>query len=81
VAIAWTLLNSAVVASIIGVRTLEQMEENFGSLEVVFTPEQREVLEDASRIVLEFPHDFLAADRIRAMLRAGTSVEDRRRRV
>jgi aryl-alcohol dehydrogenase-like predicted oxidoreductase len=79
VAIAWTLLNPAVVAPIIGVRTPEQLEENLGSLQVVFTAEQKAALDAASRIVLGFPHDFLAADRIRAMLRAGTSVEERRR--
>jgi aryl-alcohol dehydrogenase-like predicted oxidoreductase len=77
VALAWTLLNPAVTAPIIGVRTPEQLDENFGSLDVVFTAEQAALLDNASRIELGFPHDFLAADRIRNMLRGGTRVRER----
>ena len=77
VALAWTLLNPAVTAPIIGVRTPEQLNENLASLELAFTEEQIASLDQTSRIELGFPHDFLAASRIRAMLRAGTSVRDR----
>jgi aryl-alcohol dehydrogenase-like predicted oxidoreductase len=77
IALAWTLLNPVVTAPIIGVRTLEQLEENLGSLGVVFSPEQVALLDQVSRIDLGFPHEFLAADRIRLMLRAGTILEER----
>lgn len=59
-AIAWTLLNPAVTAPIIGARTLQQLEDNLGALDVGFTADQRARLEEASDIELGFPHDFLA---------------------
>ena len=59
VALAWTLLNPAVTAPIIGARTLAQLEDNLGALEVTLTADQRARLEEASDIELGFPHEFL----------------------
>jgi aryl-alcohol dehydrogenase-like predicted oxidoreductase len=59
VAIAWTLQNPAVVAPIVGARTLAQLEDNLKALEVTLPPEALERLDAASRIDLGFPHDFL----------------------
>src|SRR3546814_8495463 len=60
VALAWTLLNAAVAAPIMGVRTMEQFEDNLGALDVVLSEDQRGRLESASTESLGFPHDFLA---------------------
>jgi aryl-alcohol dehydrogenase-like predicted oxidoreductase len=60
VALAWTLLNPAVTAPIMGARTLKQLEDNLGALEVELTADQRARLEEASDIELGFPHEFLA---------------------
>ena len=60
VALAWTLLNPAVTAPIIGARTVAQLEDNLGALEVVLSDEQRARLEAASAVEPGFPHEFLA---------------------
>ena len=59
VALAWTLLDPRITSPIIGARTLEQLEDNLGSLEVEFTPSQRQKLDSASAIELGYPHDYL----------------------
>ena len=59
VALAWTLLNPAITSPIIGARTLAQLEDNLGALDVGFSAEQIERLDAASRITLGFPHDML----------------------
>lgn len=58
-ALAWTLLNPGVTAPIIGARTLAQLEDNLGALEVAFSDEQRARLEAASAIELGFPHEMV----------------------
>jgi aryl-alcohol dehydrogenase-like predicted oxidoreductase len=59
VALAWTLLEPAVTAPIIGARTLAQLEDNLGALDVTLGTEHRAVLDAASAIELGFPHEFL----------------------
>jgi aryl-alcohol dehydrogenase-like predicted oxidoreductase len=59
VALAWTMHNPAVTAPIIGARTLGQLEDNLGALEVSFTESQLAALEKISAVELGFPHDFL----------------------
>jgi aryl-alcohol dehydrogenase-like predicted oxidoreductase len=59
VALAWTLLNPTVTSSIVGVRTLSQLEDNLGALEIELDATQQNLLEDASSIDLGFPHDML----------------------
>jgi len=60
VALAWTLLNPEVTCPIIGARTLEQLMENLGALDLKLTGAQCAQLEEASAIELGFPHDYLA---------------------
>lgn len=60
IALAWTLLNPAVTAPIIGVRTMAQLEDNLGALDVQFSDAQRARLDEASAISLGAPHDLLA---------------------
>jgi len=59
VAIAWTLLEPAVTAPIVGARTLAQLEDNLGALAVQLDEGQQRRLAAASRIELGFPHDFI----------------------
>ena len=68
VAIAWTLLDPSVTAPILGARTLAQLEDNLGALDVGLGDEQRARLDQASRIELGFPHDFLARPLTRAVI-------------
>jgi aryl-alcohol dehydrogenase-like predicted oxidoreductase len=75
VALAWTLLNPAVTAPIIGARTLSQFEDNLGALDVTFTQNQRATLEKASAIDLGFPHELLNRPRTRGHVFNGTHLE------
>lgn len=80
VALAWTLLNPAVVSPILGVRTLAQLQDNLGALDVTFSAEQIARLDAVSRIELGFPHDFLAnATTMRTMF-GGVEVASRQSR-
>jgi aryl-alcohol dehydrogenase-like predicted oxidoreductase len=67
VALAWTLLNPAVVSPVLGARTPAQLEDNLGALDVVFTREQVARLEELSRIELGFPHSMLLGKAIDMM--------------
>jgi aryl-alcohol dehydrogenase-like predicted oxidoreductase len=75
VALAWTLRNPAVTAPIVGARTLPQLEDNLGALEVTLTSEQLAALENASGIDLGFPHELLLRDRTRRHIFDGTRLE------
>lgn len=77
IALAWTLLNPAVTAPLIGARTLAQLEDNLGALEVVLTPDQRARLDAASAISLGFPHDFLALPMTRGVMFGDLKVRPR----
>jgi len=61
VALAWTLLNPAVTAPIIGARTIEQLEDNLGALGVELSDAQEARLDEVSAIELGYPHDLLAS--------------------
>jgi aryl-alcohol dehydrogenase-like predicted oxidoreductase len=76
-AIAWTLANHAVTSTIIGARSLRQLDDNLGALQVTLDPDQKKQLDDINRIELGFPHDFLNYEFIRQNLFAGTKVRTR----
>jgi aryl-alcohol dehydrogenase-like predicted oxidoreductase len=59
VALAWTLLSPAVVASLVGARTLAHLDDNLGALQVELDAKQRARLEEASAVDLGFPHETL----------------------
>jgi aryl-alcohol dehydrogenase-like predicted oxidoreductase len=59
VALAWTMRDPAVTSPIVGARTLAQLEDNLGALDVSFTDGDLAALEKVSGIELGFPHDFL----------------------
>jgi aryl-alcohol dehydrogenase-like predicted oxidoreductase len=77
VALAWLLCNPTVAAPILGARTLRQLEDNLGSLQVELAAEHLAELDSASRIELGFPHDFLKLEFIRAALTGGTQLRPR----
>jgi aryl-alcohol dehydrogenase-like predicted oxidoreductase len=59
VALAWTLLNPAVTAPITGARSLAQLDDNLGALQVSLDRGQQARLGEASAIELGFPHEAL----------------------
>lgn len=75
-ALAWTLLNPAVASPVLGVRTLAQLQDNLGALDVNFSVDQIAQLDAASRIDLGIPHTMLAADVMDRMF-GGVKVERR----
>lgn len=75
VALAWTLANTAVTAPIIGTRTLAQLDDNLGALEIELAPAQLERLDQASAVELGFPHELLSQPRTRRYALGDTWLE------
>jgi aryl-alcohol dehydrogenase-like predicted oxidoreductase len=59
VALAWCQQQRGVASTIIGARTLDQLNDNLAALDVKLTPEQLAKLAEVSKPTLSFPHDFL----------------------
>lgn len=59
VALAWLKSQAGVRSTIIGARTLEQLNANLKALDLTLTPEQIGFLNNVSKPVLNFPADFL----------------------
>ncbi|MGK3960648.1 aldo/keto reductase [Sorangium sp. So ce118] len=78
IALAWTLLHPAVTAPIMGARTLQQLEDNLGALDVRLTDGQRARLDQASAVELGFPHDFLARPMTRGVMFGDVKIAARR---
>ncbi len=78
VALAWTLRNPGVTAPVLGARTLAQLEDNLGALDVEFTPEQLARVDEASAIELGYPHDLLGGDHLRTVTRGDLVIQARR---
>jgi diketogulonate reductase-like aldo/keto reductase len=64
-----------VTAPIIGARTLAQLEDNLGALDVTLTDDQLAGLEKVSGIELGFPHDFLARPMTRNVMFGDVQIE------
>jgi len=64
-------------APIIGARTLAQLDDNLGALEVNLDEGQRARLQAASAIDLGFPHDFLARPMTQAIVSGGLEIRPR----
>jgi aryl-alcohol dehydrogenase-like predicted oxidoreductase len=77
VALAWTLLDPAVTAPLIGARTLAQLEDNLGALDTLFSEEQRARLDATTAIEPGFPHEFLGRPMTRAIMFGGRPVPPR----
>ncbi|WP_336971337.1 aldo/keto reductase [Sphingobium aromaticiconvertens] len=74
VAIAWTLVNPAVVSPLVGARTMRQYEDNVAALGVTLEPAHLARLEAASQFDLGFPHEFLKSPFIQHGLTGGTTI-------
>jgi aryl-alcohol dehydrogenase-like predicted oxidoreductase len=59
VAVAWVQSRPSVTSTIIGARTMDQLEQNLASLSVTLSPDQQARLTKLSTPKLDFPHDFL----------------------
>ena len=68
VALAWVRARPGVSSTIIGARTMEQLEDNVKALDVQLTAEQTKALDDLTTPQLPFPLPFL---RIAPLLHAG----------
>ncbi|MBC8070122.1 MAG: aldo/keto reductase [Deltaproteobacteria bacterium] len=78
VALAWLVDRAGITAPIVGVRTLAQLEDNLGALELTLSDTQRGRLEQVSAIETGFPHAFLAMPALQQAIHGGATVERRR---
>lgn len=78
VALAWLLTRRGVTSPILGARTVAQIEDNLGALDLVLGLDELQRLEAASAITLGFPHDFIASDMVRGIVTGGTTIDARR---
>jgi aryl-alcohol dehydrogenase-like predicted oxidoreductase len=69
VAAAWVAAQGYRYIPIVGARKLEQIQDSLGAAAVELAPEHLARLAEVSRIRLGFPHDFLAADAVRDLVR------------
>jgi aryl-alcohol dehydrogenase-like predicted oxidoreductase len=74
VAIRWCLERPGVTSPILGARNVEQLDDNLGALGFTLSDDQRRRLDEASAIVLGWPHDFLAQPGVRENLSGGTTL-------
>ena len=75
VALAWVQGRPGVTSTIIGARTLAQLEDNLAAADVVLTPAQTARLDALSTPALNFPADFLANGAM--FLHGGTTINGR----
>lgn len=76
-ALAWTLHNPSVCSPVIGVRTLAQLEDNLGALDVEISPDQLARLDEVSAVPSVFPMDMLKGP-AEGFMMGGVKVEERR---
>jgi aryl-alcohol dehydrogenase-like predicted oxidoreductase len=62
VALNWVRQQSGTVIPLIGAKRQEQMKDNLGSLQFMLSDTHLHALNEASKIELGFPHDFLASE-------------------
>jgi aryl-alcohol dehydrogenase-like predicted oxidoreductase len=72
VALNWLRQRQTLVIPIIGARRAAQIQDNLNCLEWQLTSAQLAKLDEATKIELGFPHDFLAQDFIRQIVFGGT---------
>jgi aryl-alcohol dehydrogenase-like predicted oxidoreductase len=72
VALAWVQARPGVASTIIGARSVAQLEDNLGALEVRLPDEAVAALDEASKPSLNFPADFVRASGM--FKRGGTTV-------
>lgn len=75
VAIAWVQSRPGVTSTIIGARTLKQLEDNIAALDVQLRPEHLSQLDELTKPKLNFPADFIANGA--AFFHGGTTINGR----
>ncbi len=82
VAIAWVRQQPGVIVPILGARSVDQLRDNLGALEVTLDAAHLTRLEEASAVEPGFPYDFLHSDHIRNIVYGGTydRIEHHRRK-
>lgn len=82
VAINWVRQQPGVIIPILGARTAAQIEDNLACMNFTLPDDAMQTLDEASRIDLGFPHDFLASEPIRDILFGGTygDIDNHRRK-
>jgi aryl-alcohol dehydrogenase-like predicted oxidoreductase len=76
VAIAWTLLNPAVTSAVLGARTLAQLKDNLGALDIVLDAEHLARLDAVSAVPKVFPMNVLKSP-AEGMMFGNVKVEER----
>lgn len=71
-ALNWVQERSGVTSTIIGARTMDQLDANLGALDVELSAEQTKKLDEASDMPQAFPHAFL--ENIPTVIQGGTTV-------
>ncbi|HEV3334191.1 MAG TPA: aldo/keto reductase [Bryobacteraceae bacterium] len=69
VAIRW--LFEQQVIPIIGARRIAQLEDNMAAADASLSPEQWKILDEASRVEMGFPHDFVNSEFVKNLTTAG----------
>ena len=78
VALSWVRQRSATMIPIIGARKQSQLVDNVGCVDVVLSDEQVARLDEASKIELGFPYDFIKGGRSSFMGPISDQVDDHR---
>jgi hypothetical protein len=60
-----------VIIPLVGARSLEQLADNLGALDVTLQPDHLHRLDEASRIDMGFPHNFLGEGSIQDLVYGG----------
>lgn len=68
VATAWVQAKGYLYIPIVGARKVEQIVDSLGSTAIKLSQEQRNRLDQVSRISLGFPHDFLASSGVQDLI-------------
>lgn len=71
VALAWLRYRPVPVIPILGARKLTQLQDNMASLNLMLSPEQVKLLDDASRIEPGFPERFYDLELVRTFAYGG----------
>jgi aryl-alcohol dehydrogenase-like predicted oxidoreductase len=74
VALNWTLTRPGVVSTILGARSVAQIEDNLGALAFTLSDEQLRRLDAISRISLGFPHEFVTGAFVDDMVAGGATI-------
>ena len=67
IAISWVRQQKGVIIPILGARTIEQLKDNLGSLDVKLDKTRMDRLNKVSEIEMGFPHRFLDSPGIKAV--------------